>query len=101
MVEVGLTLRVAGLAATLACVKPSDQLKVQGPVPVSVAWIVALLPGQIAPPPLTVAVGRARIVTVLLHVLLQPLAFVSTNVRVNVAEAATQRRGDRLCLLLL
>ena len=87
MVEAGLTLRVAGLAATLACVKPSDQIRVQGPVPVSAAWIFVLLPGQIAPPPLTTAVGRGRTVTDLLHAELQPLALVSVSVSVNAPEA--------------
>ena len=71
----------------MACVKPSDQTRVQGPAPVSVACIFVLLPGQIAPPPLTTAVGRARTVTVLLHMELQPLALVSPSVRVNVPEA--------------
>ena len=64
MVEAGLTLRVAGLAATFACVKPSDQSRVQGPDPVSAAWMFALLPRQIAPPPLTAAVGHAFTVKV-------------------------------------
>ncbi len=58
MLPAGLTLRVAGLAATLVCVKPSDQTRVQRPVPLSAAWIFVLLPGQIVPPPLTTAVGR-------------------------------------------
>ena len=80
-------MRVAGLTATFACVKPSDQTKVQGPTPVSAAEILALLLGQIVPPPLTTAVGRARMVTVLLHVLLQPLELVSASVRVKVPEA--------------
>ena len=64
----------------MACVKPSDQIRVQGPAPVSTAWMFVLLPGQIAPPPLTTAVGSGRIVTVLLHVELQPLALVSVSV---------------------
>ena len=71
----------------MGCVKPSDQISVQGPVPVSAAWILVLLPGQIAPPPLTTAVGRARIVTVLVQVLVQSLAFVSVSVRVKLPEA--------------
>ena len=71
----------------MACVKPSDQINVQGPTPVSAAWILALLPGQIAPPPLATAVGRARIVTVLVQVLLQPLALVRESVRVKLPEA--------------
>ena len=70
----------------MAWIKPSDQTRVQGPAPVSVAWIFVLLPGQMAPPPLTTAVGRARIVTVLLDVELQPLALVSASIKVNVPE---------------
>ena len=87
MVEVGLTLRVAGPAGKLACVKPSDQIRVQGPVPLSAAWMFALLPGQIAPLPLTTAVGKAAIVTDLVQVEAQPLALVRVSVRVNVPEA--------------
>ncbi len=87
VVEAGLTLRVTGLASTSTCVKPSDQTRVQGPSPLSVAWMFALLPGQIAPPPLTTAVGWARTTTNLLHVELQPLALVSASVRVNMPEA--------------
>ncbi len=85
--EAGLTLRVAGLAATLACVKPSDQITVQGPAPVRAAWMVVEPPGQMPTPPLTTAVGRGRIVTGLLHVELQPLALVSVSVRVKLPEA--------------
>ncbi len=80
-------MRVAGVAATPGWVKPSDQTTVHGPVPLSAAWRLALPPGQIAPPPLTTAVGNTRIVTVLLHVLLHPLALVSTSVSVNMPEA--------------
>ena len=64
VVAAGLTLRVAGDAATFDCVTPSDQTTVHGPVPVSAAWIVVEPPGQIAPPPETVAVGSARTVAV-------------------------------------
>ena len=53
-----------------------------------------LPPGQTAPPPLTTAVGRARIVTVLVQVLLQPLAFVSVSVRVNEPEAPALTVAD-------
>jgi hypothetical protein len=41
----------------------SDQVTLNGAVPVSVAVIVADAPGQIAPPPLTVAVGTGLTVT--------------------------------------
>ena len=71
----------------MAWVKPSDQTSVQGPAPLRAAWIFVLLPVQIAPPPLTTAIGRARTVTVLLHVELQPLALVSASVRVKAPEA--------------
>lgn len=64
VVAAGLTLRVAGEAATFDWVTPSDHTTVQGPVPVSAAWIVAEPPGQIAPPPETAAVGRTRTVPV-------------------------------------
>src|SRR5580765_6733366 len=87
VVEDGLTLRDAGLAATLFCVTPSDQTTVHGPTPVNAAWILALFPGQIVPPPLTTAVGSARFVTVLLQVLVQPLAFVSVSVTVKLPDA--------------
>ena len=40
----GVTLRVAGLAATPVCVVPSDQVTLQGAVPVRSAWIVAAVP---------------------------------------------------------
>ena len=49
--------------------------------------MLVLPPGQIEPPPLIVAVGNARFVTVLLHVLVQPLAFVRVRVTVNVPGA--------------
>jgi hypothetical protein len=45
-----------------------------------------LPPGQIAPPPLTVAMGSAFTVTDWVHVLMQPLELVT--VRVSVKEPA-------------
>ena len=63
MVAAGLTLRVAGEAATLDCETPSDQTTVHGPVPVSTAWIVVEEPAQIAAVPETVAVGGGWTVT--------------------------------------
>ena len=86
--EVGLALRVAGLLATV-WVNPSDQVRVQGLAPVRAAWRVALLPGQMPPPPLTTAVGNGRMLTVLLQVLAQPVALVSVRVRVKVPLAPT------------
>lgn len=61
VVEAGATAREAGEERTLDCVMPSDQTTVQGPVPVSAAWITAEPPpAQIVPPPETAAVGRVR-----------------------------------------
>jgi hypothetical protein len=54
---------VAGLVA-LVCVKPSDQVKVHGAVPVSVADRVVGLPLQIVALPLTFAVGSGLTVRV-------------------------------------
>ncbi len=61
-------------------------MRVQGPSPPKVAWTFALVPGQIAPPPLTTAVGWAITTTVLLHVELQPLALVNARVKVKKPE---------------
>jgi hypothetical protein len=48
--------------------------------------MLALPPGQIAPPPLTTAVGNGIFVTVLLQVLVHPLAFVSVSVTVKLPD---------------
>src|SRR4051794_41840054 len=48
----------------MVCVALSDQTRIHGAVPVSAALIVAELPAQIAPLPLTVAVGSGLTVTV-------------------------------------
>ena len=40
-------------------VKPSDQVMDHGDAPVRAAWMFVELPRQIAPPPLTLAVGAA------------------------------------------
>ena len=58
VVAAGLTLRDAVVPLLMVCVTLSDQVTLNGAVPVSVAVIVADAPGQIAPPPLTAAVGR-------------------------------------------
>ena len=63
VVEEGMTVRLSGLEATL-CENPSDQVTVQGPVPVSAAEISAELLLQIFVSPLTTAVGRGFTVTV-------------------------------------
>jgi len=65
VVTAGDTERTAGEAATPDCVTPSDQTTVQGPVPVSAAWITAEAPpAQTVPPPDAAAVGRGRTVAV-------------------------------------
>ena len=71
----------------MLCIRPSDQITVHGPVPERLATMFVLPPGQIVPPPLTVAVGRARLVMILAHVLPQPLALVSVRPKVNVPAA--------------
>ncbi len=57
VVEGGVTSRVAGLAAIPLCVKPSDQTRDHGPVPVSATESVALWPAQRVSPPVRVALG--------------------------------------------
>src|SRR6266702_3152697 len=42
----------------------SDQVTVQGLAPVSAAWMLVLFPWHIVPPPVTVAMGRAKMVWV-------------------------------------
>jgi hypothetical protein len=63
VLEAGLTLRVAGEAATFDCVTPSDQITVHGPSPVSAAWMFVELPAQICAVPETAAVGFGLTVT--------------------------------------
>src|SRR5262249_51928663 len=60
----GETVRETVVLLTLLWLKPSDQVMANGAVPVSVALMVADAPAHIAPPPLTLAVGRALTVTV-------------------------------------
>jgi hypothetical protein len=62
----------------MVCVTLSDQVALNGAVPVSVAVIVAEAPGQIAPPPLTVAVGKDFTVTVAVP-LAVPVQFASVS----------------------
>jgi hypothetical protein len=57
VVTAGLTLRVAGLAETPSCAKPSDQTRFHGPEPVRATESVALSPAHTVLPPLTLAVG--------------------------------------------
>lgn len=58
----GLTDRVAGEEATPDWTTPSDQVTVQGAVPVSAAWIVVAPPAQTSAVPETTAVGSGRTV---------------------------------------
>src|SRR3954451_17604381 len=62
-VDAGLTLRDAVVPLLIVCDTLSDQVTLNGAVPVSAAVIVAEPPGQIAAVPLTVAVGSVRAVT--------------------------------------
>jgi len=67
-------------------VTPSDQVTVQGAVPVSTAWTSVAPPGQIAAEPETAAVGFGSTVTVTDGALfeVQPLASVTVSVYVVV-----------------
>src|SRR3954451_5794629 len=60
----GLTLRDAIVPLLMVCVTLSDQVTLNGAVPVSVAVIVVDAPGQIVPPPLTAAAGSVFTVIV-------------------------------------
>src|SRR4051794_3563196 len=64
VVAEGLTLRDAVVPLLMVCVTLSNQVTLNGAVPVSVAVIVADSPAQIAPLPLTAAVGSERTVIV-------------------------------------
>ena len=74
----GLTLRDAVMPLLMVCVTLSDQVTVNGAVPVSAAVIVAEPPGQIAVVPPTVAVGSGRRVIVA-EPLDVPLQFASVS----------------------
>jgi hypothetical protein len=79
VVAPGLTERVAGDEATPDCTTPSDQVTVQGAVPVSAAWIVVEPPAQICAVPETAAVGSARTVADVVAALeVQPLTVTVT-----------------------
>src|SRR3954451_23550916 len=77
----------------MVCVTLSDQVMVHGALPVSAALIVAEPPAQIAPLPLTVAVGSALTVTVAepLEVPVQFASVIDVTVYVVVAEGLTVR----------
>ena len=66
------------------CVTPSDQVRLQGGVPVRAAWMIAEPAPQMSPPPPTVAVtaaGAATVTFALPAAPAQPAAFVSTTER--------------------
>jgi hypothetical protein len=77
-VAAGVTVRVAVVPLLMVCVTLSDQITLNGAVPVSVAVIVVDAPGQIAPPPLTVAVGSVLTVTIAVP-LAVPVQFASVT----------------------
>ena len=52
------------MLVTLVWMTASDQVTVQGLAPVSAAWMLVLFPWHIVPPPVTVAMGRAKMVWV-------------------------------------
>src|ERR1041385_8676943 len=76
----GLTVRVAGLTLTV-CWFPSDQVRFQGPIPVSTAWITVEPPLQLVALPLTTAVGRGLTVTTALPVRSPGLAVQCASVK--------------------
>jgi len=75
----GETLRDASVPLLIVCTKPSDQVMLNGAVPVRVALIVADPPLQIVPPPLTAAVGAGFTVTTALPDAV-PVQFASLSV---------------------
>jgi len=99
-VEDGLTMRVAGLAATLVGVPRSDHVTLHGPVPVSAAEIVVELPAQIVALPVTVAVGNALTVITALpdEVPGQPAPVTAVTVYVVVVVGLTLRVAGLLVI---
>jgi hypothetical protein len=95
VVAAGLTLRDAVVPLLMVCVTLSDQVTLNGAMPVSVAVIVADAPGQIAPPPLTVAVGSVFTVIVAepLDVPVQFASVIELIVYVFVAAGLTLREA--------
>src|SRR6185436_2025907 len=73
MLVAGLTLREAIVPELTVCTKPSDQVMLNGAVPVSEAVMVVEPPAQIAALPLTLAVGCGLTVTFTELPLPQPL----------------------------
>ena len=64
---------------------PSDQVRVNGGIPVSVAWRVAAFPAQTVPPPETTAVGAGARVEARLELEAQPLGSVTVTPSVTLA----------------
>src|SRR3954453_6319902 len=93
VVAEGLTLRDALVPLLMVCITLSNQVTLNGAVPVSAAVIVADSPAQIAPLPLTVAVGSGLMVTVAepLDVPVQFVSVIDVTVYVVVAEGLTLR----------
>jgi hypothetical protein len=71
--DAGETLRVAVVPELTTCVKPSDQVRLNGAVPVKAAVMFVEPPAQIVAVPLDVAVGVGRIVTFCEPLAEQPL----------------------------
>src|SRR5207244_4380521 len=91
VLTLGATLRVAGLTAAV-WVNPSDQIRFQGPVPVSAAWMFVADPLQTVAVPETVAphwggVGVLVFVGVAVGVLVGVSVGVSVGVLVGVEVA--------------
>ena len=95
VVDAGETERVAGDAAA-GCTTPSDHVTVHGPAPVSAAWIPTDPPTQVSPPPDTVAVGRASMVTVTVGAFVETQPFPSVTVSVYVVVEAGEAVGVQL-----
>jgi hypothetical protein len=72
----GLTVRVAGLDETV-WVNPSDQIRLQGAVPIRAAWITVEEPAQIVASPETAAFGGFCTVTTALPEGVPPVQFAS------------------------
>lgn len=91
MVE-GPTLRVIEVDHVVS-VTPSDQVTVNGAVPVKVAVTFVVAPSQYDPPPLTTAVGVVRGVTTALPLAtpLQPALVIEVMLYVVIVDGETER----------
>ncbi len=95
VVAPGATVRVAGEAAT-GWTRPSDQVTLHGPAPVSAAWMGVEPPAQIAAEPETVAVGLGFTVTVTVGAFVETQPFASVTLSVYVVVAAGEAEGEQL-----